>query len=410
MEVGETIECRIDGNAYGGDGIARVDGMVVFVKGAFRGETVKARIRQVKKRFAKADFAELVEPSVEIPRLSRYAQVPGMVYAPIPPECELALKSAQLENFLSKLDGEACIIDEPVVCGDGLGYRNKVTYHVDGGKVGYREEGSHDVVEIEYDPLACDPINAALSAARRAAVVPNSRHPVSRSRSAASRSDDVLTIRHTDRDGVHYWRGSAPRDLMLHEDTAGLVFEVPAGGFYQVNPAVGEKLVEEVVAAYLEDPGDLLDLYCGVGVFGIACLKAAVARLERAGASKFPRLVGVESGRDSVAAAKRNAAAAGVAANFFCERVGASLGRMRVAPGHTVIVDPPRGGLEPNVAPWLAKCGAARILYVSCDPATLTRDLEGLRAGYRITRVRLFQMFPRTARFETLVRLERKDR
>ena len=68
MEVGETIECRIDGNAYGGDGIARVDGMVVFVKGAFKGETVKARIRQVKKRFAKADFVELVDPSAEIPR------------------------------------------------------------------------------------------------------------------------------------------------------------------------------------------------------------------------------------------------------------------------------------------------------------------------------------------------------
>ena len=81
---------------------------------------------------------------------------------------------------------------------------------------------------------------------------------------------------------------------------------------------------------------------------------------------------------------------------------------MRVSPGHTVIVDPPRGGLEPNVAPWLAKCGASRILYVSCDPATLTRDLEGLRAGYRISRVRLFQMFPRTARFETLVRLEKR--
>ena len=409
MENGSEITCRIEDNAYGGDGIARVDGMVVFVKGAFRGETVKARIRQVKKRFAKADFAGLVEPSAEIPRLPRYDQVPGMVYAPIPLECELALKSAQLENFLSKLDAP-CTIEEPVVCGEGLGYRNKVTYHVDGGKVGYREEGSHDVVDIEYDPLACDPINAALSAARRVATVPNPQFPISKSRPSAPRSDDVLTIRHTDSDGVHYWRGKAPRDLVLHEDTAGLVFEVPADGFYQVNPSVGERLVEAVKAAYLEKPGDLLDLYCGVGVFGIACLKAAVEQITRSGGSRFPRLVGVESGRGAIACAKRNAAAAGIQANFFCERVGASLGRMRVSPHHTIVVDPPRGGLEPNVAPWLAKCGAARILYVSCDPATLTRDLAGICAGYRMTMVRLFQMFPRTARFETLVQLERKDR
>jgi len=406
MEVDAEIECRIDDNAYGGDGIARVDGMVVFVKGAFKGETVKARIRQVKKRFAKAEFVELIEPSAEIPRLPRYTQVPGMVYAPIPPECELALKSAQLVNFLSKLD-ENCTIDEPVVCGNGLGYRNKVTYHVEGGRVGYREEGSHNVADIEYDPLACDPINAALADARRVAIS-SSSPPRSKSRSHDSRSDDVLTIRHTDLDGVHYWRGPAPRDLVLHEETAGLVFEVPTDGFYQVNPSVGEKLVEAVRKAYLEKPGDLLDLYCGVGVFGIACLKAAVGQIERTSGSRFPRLVGVESGRGAIACAKRNAAAAGIAANFFCERVGASLGRMRVSPGHTIVVDPPRGGLEPNVAPWLAKCGAARILYVSCDPATLTRDLEGMRAGYRISRVRLFQMFPRTARFETLVQLERK--
>ena len=402
IETGGEIVCRISDNAYGGEGIARVGGMVVFVKGAFRGETVRAKVRQVKKRFAKADFAELLEPSKEIPRLPRFDAVPGMVYAPIPLECELSLKCAQLENFLSRLKGIDCVVEEPVSCGDGIGYRNKVTYHIDGGKVGYRGEGSHDVVDIEYDPLACDPINAALADARRALASGPDRR--------GGASGDTLTLRHTDRDGVHFWRGAAPRDLVLHEDTAGLVFEVPADGFYQVNPSVGDRLVRAVRDIYLESPGDIADLYCGVGVFGIVCLKAAVEAVTRKGGSRFPRLVGVESGRAAVAAAKRNAAAAGVAANFFCERVGGSLGRLRVSPGHTVVVDPPRGGLERNVAPWLAGCGAERIIYVSCDPATLARDLEGLCRGYRVSRARLFQMFPRTARFETLAVLERKGR
>lgn len=407
--VNSLIECQIDDNAYGGDGLARVDGMVVFVRGAYRGERVRARVTQVKKRFAKAEFVELLEPSKEIARLPERECVPGMVYAPIPLECELALKSAQLENFLSRLDGESCIIDEPVTCGDGLHYRNKVTYHIDGGRVGYREEGSHDVVDIVHDPLACGAINDALEGAKKS-VLSDAAKP-RRGRSFHGRpADDTLTIRCTARDGVVFWRGAAPRDVVLHEETAGLSFEVPADGFYQVNPAVGEKLVEAVRSAYLESPGDLLDLYCGVGVFGIACLKAAVELISKQRGARFPRLVGIESGRSAIAHAKRNASAAGVQANFFCERVGTSLGRMRVSPGHTIVVDPPRGGLEPNVAPWLARCGARRIIYVSCDPATLTRDLEGIRSGYRIARVRLFQMFPRTARFETLVVLERKGR
>ena len=95
-------------------------------------------------------------------------------------------------------------------------------------------------------------------------------------------------------------------------------------------------------------------------------------------------------------------------ANFFCERVGASLGRIKVGAHHTVIVDPPRGGMEPNVPDWLANRPAPRLLYVSCDPATLVRDLETLAKAYEIKKVKLFDMFPRTARFETLVVLERK--
>ena len=88
--------------------------------------------------------------------------------------------------------------------------------------------------------------------------------------------------------------------------------------------------------------------------------------------------------------------------------MGGSLGRIKVGPHHTVILDPPRGGLEPNVPGWLAKRPAPRIFYVSCDPATLTRDLTALMPTYRIEKVTLFDLFPRTARFETFVQLVRK--
>ena len=120
------------------------------------------------------------------------------------------------------------------------------------------------------------------------------------------------------------------------------------------------------------------------------------------------RLVGIESVREAIACAKRNAEALGVKASFFCERVGGSLGRIKVGPHHTVILDPPRGGLESNVPGWLAKRPAPRLFYVSCDPATLTRDLTALMPTYRIEKATLFDLFPRTARFETFVQLVRR--
>ena len=404
MELDEEISCTILDNVYGGDGLARVDGRVVFVRGAFKGESVKARVAQVKKRFARADCTEVVAPSSEVPRLSHFDSVPGMVYAPIAPEAEARLKLAQLSDFLRPFG----VKPEPCGPAGGLHYRNKVTYRVSGERIGYLAEGSHDIVDVEYDPLACDPINASLADIRRSAF---SAAAAARAAGRRVSGDGVaLTVRHTELDGVRFWIGRPPRDLMLRELTCGLEFEVPADGFYQVNPDVGEMLADAVRTAYLEDAGDLLDLYCGVGVFGLVCVKSAVAAAESRGETRFPRLVGVESGRESIAAARRNAAAAGIKANFFCERVGGSLTRLRVSPEHTVIVDPPRGGLEPNVAPWLARCGAKRIFYVSCDPATLARDLSVLTGGYAIARSRMFQMFPRTARFETFVELTRKGR
>ena len=169
---------------------------------------------------------------------------------------------------------------------------------------------------------------------------------------------------------------------------------------------MGERLVRAVVDAYadgVEASPDVVDLYCGVGVFGLCCVNG----VRGMGLRSQPRLVGIESGRSAVASAKENAKAAGITANFFCERVGGSLSRIRIGDRTTVVLDPPRGGMERNVPSFLATSRAKRIFYVSCDPATLARDLQQLLKQYRIRKVQLFDLFPRTARFETLVALEK---
>ena len=128
------------------------------------------------------------------------------------------------------------------------------------------------------------------------------------------------------------------------------------------------------------------------------------------------KLTGIESGRQAIDFAKKNAASqfhcttttSDYDYRFYAERVGQNLKRISVNSHTTVIVDPPRDGMEPNVPKWLAESKAPRILYVSCDPATLTRDLKTICHGYDIESVRWFNMFPRTARFETLVVLRKK--
>ena len=214
-----------------------------------------------------------------------------------------------------------------------------------------------------------------------------------------------VTVRWTPKTGVKWWVGDAPKDMVLKETTCGRDFEVPADGFYQVNPEVGEALVKAVVSEYekgAKEAPEILDLYCGVGVFGLCC--------------NPPKLTGIESGRQAIDFAKKNAEAQHHSPTqtqssnfrFYAERVGQNLKRISVNSRTTVIVDPPRDGMEPNVPKWLAESKAPRILYVSCDPATLTRDLKTICRGYDIESVLWFNMFPRTARFETLVVLKKK--
>lgn len=405
-----TVTLSIEKNVYGGEGLGRLgDGRVCFVPGAFAGETVRAEITEQKKSFVRARCVELVTPSPDrlLPlEASKSYAMPGMVYAAVNYAAELRFKEAQLGNFLERIGQSYRHIE--VVAGRSENYRNKVTYHVQrvNGKwlMGYRRQGSHDVCDITSDPLACKEINAALPSVRTGVLAMLTQGARCVRRDVQERSS--VTIRWSIDDGVRWWFGTPPEGLSFVERTCGLRFNVAADGFYQVNPEIGDKLVGAVAAAYADGADispDIVDLYCGVGVFGLCCANGVKA----VALPRQPRIVGVESGRAAVRFAKENAKNAGISASFFCERVGGSLSRIRIGENSTVIVDPPRGGMERNVPAFLANSRAKRIFYVSCDPATLTRDLQSMVGKYRIRRVRLFDMFPRTARFETFVELEK---
>ena len=387
-------------NVYGGDGLGRLgDGRVVFVPGAFAGENVKAEIVEEKRHFVKARLVEIVEASPDRIDGGGLARIPGCVYADLSHDGEIKAKTDQLRDAFERARLPFPLAGTMARPSDFLHYRNKVVYHFarQGEKqvLGYRTEPSHEIVDIAEDPLARPEINAKLPEIRRSVMTLLTTGPVAVRRDIERKGN--VTIRWTAQTGVKWWLGDAPKDLVLKEQTCGRVFEVPADGFYQVNPEIGELLVKSVKEEFEANRAvsdEVLDLYCGVGVFGL-CLNPA-------------KLTGIESGRQAIEFAKRNAANLKSSGRFFAEQVGRSLKKIKVSDRTTIVVDPPRGGMEPNVPKWLAACGAPRIIYVSCDPATLVRDLKTIVSGYEIESVRGFNMFPRTARFETLTVLKRK--
>lgn len=392
-------------NVYGGDGLGRLgDGRVVFVPGAFAGENVKAEIVEERRSFVKARLVEVVEAS-PCRTGTGPEPIPGMVYANLSYAAELDAKEAQLKEALERARLSPGGFSRIDCSQEPLNYRNKVVYHFakQGGDwaLGYRKEPGHEIVDITSDPLARPEINAKLPEIRRHAITLLTQGAESVRRDTERKGN--ITVRWTPRSGVQWWIGDAPKGLALKEVTCGRVFEVPAGGFYQVNPVAGESLVKAVVDEYakgVDVAPNILDLYCGVGVFGLSCAHAA----------KTPdmRLVGVESGLEAIDFAKRNAAAQVAQGMFFAEEVGRNMKRIKIGARSTVVVDPPRGGLEKRVPEWLAASRAPRIMYVSCDPATLVRDLRVICRGYDLDSVRWVDMFPRTARFETLAILRKR--
>lgn len=397
-------------NVYGGDGLGRLgDGRVIFVPGAFAGEQVKAEIVEERRSFVKARLVEIVEPSSERTGTAQ-EPVPGMVYANLSAKGELAAKEAQLREALDRARlvraTDDSIIKPMAQSPRLLNYRNKAVYHfsVENSKhthsntviIGYMREPEHTIQDVTNDPLVRQEINNALPGIRNhvTALLTQGSSVVRRSIEAKGN----VTVRWSIASGVKWWIGIAPPDVTIKENSLGKVFETPSDGFWQVNPEVGEILTKAVVNEYARGKDvapELIDLYCGVGVLGLSC--------------NAPKLVGVESGRQAIEYAKRNAVQfPGTASRFFADKVGNNMRKMRIYDTTTIIIDPPRSGLERGVAAFLAGSRAKRIIYAACDPATMVRDLRDLSRTFKIASVASFNMFPRTARFESLVTLCRK--
>lgn len=376
------------------------------------GETVTIEITREKKTFKEgrvvlvrqASPDRLIVPDCHLLTATGLVEVPGCVYSHVTREAEVRYKQEQLLSFLKRQVRLADVAEkliEPFVSPRGLHYRNKITLHagrtLQGRRIlGYVGEDNETLIDIPQCPLAREPINTLLTEIRSD---PGFWRFIG--------EDGEIALRWTEADGavvVPEARLSRGEELPLLTETSPVVgsLKVPARGFFQVNPEVGAGLVS-YVTELVEASGtqELVDLYCGVGVFGLSASKRGVKHV-----------TGFDSNRPAIRAAMQNAKRLGSPARFWGEYVGkvadAVLGQIRT-PNAMVIVDPPRAGLESEVVAAMMKHPPRHLIYVSCSPDTLARDLALLMGSgtYQLDTVRLFDMFPRTAHFETVVQLTR---
>lgn len=405
MEKGEQLELDIDKIVFPGKGLSRTDGCVVFVSDVIHGEHVKARVSKKKKNYAEAALDEVIDASehrIE-PTCPINSKCPGCCYQHLSYEAEVDIKRKQFINFLEHNAGMSVPADaESVPSPSSTGYRNRVTLHVgedsNGPYVGYIGYDNRTIIDVPACPLACAEINELLCSLRSDGAFMESLP-----------RDGSLLLRYSPGSGAYFLvndkknrtgiRAGVSLDY-TREDTAIGPVKVPPGGFFQVNAAVMNMLLEYVLDAIGDvRPLSFIDLYCGSGLFAIAAASAGVSNV-----------LGIESDAACVKAARINCREKGLenvtfVADVAGDVLGAALDCVDLKTT-MALVDPTRRGLEKPVREALVSRRPQRIMYVSCAPDTMARDLKELAgAGYTIERARLFDMFPRTPYFESAVML-----
>ncbi len=351
LKVGERLFVEVESVVFGGMALSRTPRGVVFTPFLLPGERAEIEIVSRKEGVARGEVLRLVEASLKRvkPECRYFGVCGGCAYQHASYDEQLRLKRAQVIETLQRLGG----IPDPPFTGiepspKPYAYRNRITVHAAGGKIGFHKSESDFIIDIENCPLAEGEVNCALAKLR-----------------SAKRTVGHFTLRR-----------------------AGL-----SRAFHQANDAVAAALREWVVSQVERETSLVIDAYCGTGFFGHAV------------AHKVGRVIGIDHDLFNIEEAQRNAS---LNEEYHCGAVEDVLwdflGEMNEA---TLIVDPSRSGLSRGVRDVLAGRPPKRVLYVSCDPATMARDLKALEMVFWPSEIRAFDMFPQTAEIEVAVVLER---
>ncbi|MGI6205745.1 MAG: 23S rRNA (uracil(1939)-C(5))-methyltransferase RlmD [Anaerovoracaceae bacterium] len=464
MQTDEIYEMKVTDVSTSGDGIGRIEGMVTFVPGLIPGDTADVRITAIKKRTARGRIENIKEYSADRvePRCPVFSKCGGCTLQNMSYEAQIRLKNNQLREKLHRIfGGELPEFDEPCVMENPWYYRNKAEYALNAGgireehgtlvntgklRVGFYDRSSRRVTDVKNCIIQSEAAEMAAYGLRRyihesGISVYDEKTRRGRLRrmvvkiSAATGEVMVILVINGKKvkepqlltdimdeaitDGYHLASVVAEynshRDLsvpgkfeviagsrVITDSIGGLKFEISPQSFYQVNPVMTEKLYGTILEFAAPGPEDtVLDLYCGTGTIGLFCAKDA----------KY--VWGVESVEEAVLNANRNAVINGIVniqfLNGKAEEKILELEERNIKPD-VVIMDPPRSGCRPELIESVLKSAPSRIVYVSCEPSTMARDLKLLASEglpYKVERVKLVDQFCQTVRSEVVVLLKR---
>ncbi|MDR0839848.1 MAG: 23S rRNA (uracil(1939)-C(5))-methyltransferase RlmD [Christensenellaceae bacterium] len=446
VQKNEDISLHIDSLTAQGQGIGKVDGFAMFVPQALPGEDVDAHVIKVHTGYGIAKLKAVRNPSPNraAPRCPVYAQCGGCTLQHVRYEAQLAAKHAQVQDAIRRLGGFTDVKVEPVLgMTEPWRYRNKGSFPLGSGGsgvvMGFYAPHSHRIVPMEDCPIQDARGIAAACAVRDWAeqygIAPydeatqrgDLRHVMARTSAQGVMAVIVTTGKLPQRDALvanlkkrvpdlacvlHNINRTASNVILggeyalvygaarLETNIGGLRFDVSAQSFLQVNPTQTEALYQTVLS-FLNLNGEetVADVYCGIGAISLLLAKAA------------KKVIGIDNVAEAVEDARRNAAQNDIRnAEFICGNAEDALPAL-VAQGaalQAIVVDPPRKGCEQAALQAILRSGAKRVVYVSCDPATLARDCRILAdGGLRIARVQPVDMFPHTGHVETVVLLEK---
>ncbi|MGV8119055.1 MAG: 23S rRNA (uracil(1939)-C(5))-methyltransferase RlmD [Candidatus Xenobiia bacterium LiM19] len=463
-EPGQTLTLTFESLALGGDAVGRSGGFVFFVPFAAPGDTAEIQLTEVRKNYGRGRLINIVTPSPSrvAPPCPYYLRCGGCHYQHLDYPAQTAAKKKHVEDSLSRITRLSEITAaDTIAMANPWHYRTKTqavtgrrqgekkigtagfaAKHNSGPAMGFYERQSHNFIAISGCMIQKPLNNNILKAVE--ALLPHYRwsvynekkhegalrHCIVRSNKAETEAIVTLVSRERELPSLEHFAESLTREIgeirgiilshnpkrtnvilgeechtvwgrdYIHEETSDIMYRISPLSFFQVNPE-GLEAMLEVISEYAgaDKEASVLDAYCGVGVFSLYL------------AGKVRHVLGVDEVKRAVQDARMNARLNNIEnARFLESRSSEALLQFRQEGRHfdCVILDPPRKGAEVEVLESLLAMEVPRLVYVSCNPATLARDLEVLAAQYRIRAVQPVDMFPQTCQVETIVSLEHK--
>lgn len=389
----QELELTIENLSNQGHGVGRVDNWVVFVPYTLPGEKVRARIYRNEKNCSHADLVEVLEASPKRvqPLCPVYGYCGGCQYQHLEYSAQLEWKTAQVADLLRLQAGLQLPVLPAIASPQIYGYRSKITPHFHKpkdakvGNIGFLRVGSRsEVCDVKQCPIAMEELNDALPVVRKAV------------HQAAAQYKRGATLLMRVSEGSVITNNNA----VCTEKVGELTFNFLAGDFFQNNPYILPAFTGYVARqACAEGARYLVDAYCGSGLFALTL------------APHFEKVLGVEVSETSADWARANARSNGINhASFLAASAEAIFEQVDFPAEETaVVIDPPRKGCDMVFLNQLFAFGPARVVYVSCNPATQIRDLaEFDKAGYEVVEVQPFDLFPQTKHLECVATLRKK--